>query len=124
MVERDDDRRRNEHAPVAVEREERERAEDVEVRFDAAAGQMDQQRAHQHLRHGHGVPRRREARAEQREQRRRKADDAADDDGGPHVQVRAADGPYHASGDTHSAKTMPAIHWNAISPANNRSVRR
>ena len=63
VIERDDDRRRDEHPPVAVEREERQRAEDVEVRFDAAAGQVDEQRAHQHLRDGDGVARRRAARA-------------------------------------------------------------
>ena len=57
VIERDDDGGRNQHAPVAIEREEGERAEDVEVRFDAAAGQVDQQRAHQHLRHGDDVAR-------------------------------------------------------------------
>jgi hypothetical protein len=32
-------------------------------------------------------------------------------------------GPSHASGETHRAKMMPISHWNAISPANSRSVR-
>jgi hypothetical protein len=31
--------------------------------------------------------------------------------------------PNHVSGDTQSAKTIPPIHWNTISPANSRSVR-
>ena len=38
-------RRGDEHAPVAIEREERERAEDVEVRFDPPAAEVDEQRA-------------------------------------------------------------------------------
>ena len=58
VVERDHDRGRNQHAPVAIEREEGERSEDVEVRLDATAGQVDEQRAHQHLRDGDGVARR------------------------------------------------------------------
>ena len=64
VIERDDDRRRDEHAPVAVEREKGQRAEHVEMRLDAAARQMDEQRAHQHLRDGDRVARRRLARAE------------------------------------------------------------
>ena len=43
VIERDDDGRRNQHAPIAIERQKRERAEDVEMGFDAAAGQMDEQ---------------------------------------------------------------------------------
>ena len=38
----DDDRRRDDDPPIAVEGEERQRAEDVEVRLDAAGGQVDQ----------------------------------------------------------------------------------
>ena len=68
VVDRDHDRRRHQHPPVAVEREERERAEHVEVRLDAAAGQVDQQRRRQHLADGdrvarHGQPGRRTASA-------------------------------------------------------------
>ena len=58
VIERDDDGGRNQDAPVTIESEERQRAEDVEVRLDAAAGQVDQQRAHQHLRDGDDVARR------------------------------------------------------------------
>ena len=67
VIQRDDDGRRNQHAPVAIEREKRERAEHVEVRFDAAAGEMDQQRAHQHLRRRNRVARGRQARPQQRQ---------------------------------------------------------
>ena len=52
VVGRDDDRGRHEHAPVAIEGEEGERAEDVEVGLDAPAGEVDQQRRPQHLRDG------------------------------------------------------------------------
>ena len=75
VIERHDDRRRDQDAPVAIERQERQRAEDVEVRFDAAAGEVDQQRAHQHLRDGDRVARRRPAGPQQAEQRREQADE-------------------------------------------------
>ena len=44
MVGRDDDRAAHEHAPVAVERQEGERPEDVEVGLDPAARDVDQER--------------------------------------------------------------------------------
>ena len=78
VIQRHDDGGRNQHAPVAIEGEERQRAEDVKMRFDAAAGQVDQQRAHQHLRDGDRVARRRQARPEHAEQRGEQADDAAE----------------------------------------------
>ncbi len=55
VIERDHHRCRNQDAPVAIEGEERERSEDVKVRLDASAGQVDEQRAHQHLRDGNRV---------------------------------------------------------------------
>ena len=64
----------------------------MKVGLDASAGQMDEQRAHQHLRNGDDVARRRHARPEQSEERRKQADDAAEDDRRPHVQVGPADG--------------------------------
>ena len=59
----DDRRGGDQHAPVAVEGQEGQRAEDVEVRLDAAAGQVDQQGAHEHLADGDGVARRTPRRA-------------------------------------------------------------
>ena len=44
MIEADDNRGRNEHAPVAIEGENDERTENVKVRFDSAAGHADEQR--------------------------------------------------------------------------------
>ena len=90
VIERDDNRRRNQHAPVAIEREERKRAEDVEMGFDAPACQVDEQRAHQHLGGRNRVARRRPAGPEQREQRGKQTDQAAEDDRCPDVKVRAA----------------------------------
>ena len=90
VIQGDDDGRGNQHAPVPVERQKRQRAEDVEMRFDAAAGEMDQQRAHQHLSGRNRVARGRQARPQQREERRKQTDEAAEHDGGPHVKVRAA----------------------------------
>ena len=49
VIQGHNDGRWNQHPPVAIEGEKGERTEHVEVRFDAAARQMDQQRAHQHL---------------------------------------------------------------------------
>ena len=92
VVERDDHRRRNQHAPVAVEREERERSEDMKVGLDSSAGQVNEQRAHQHLRDGDRVARRGLARSQNGEERREHADEAAEHDGRPDVQVDRADG--------------------------------
>ena len=91
VIERDDDRGGQQHAPVAVKREKCQRPEDVKVRFEAAAGQVNQERAHEHLRHGDRVARRCFARAQQAEQRREETNPAAEKDGGPDVDVRAAD---------------------------------
>ena len=90
VIERDDDGGRNEDTPVAVDREEGKRAEDVEMRFDAAAGQVNQQRAHQHLRDGNRVARRGLTRTEHAEHRREQTDRAAQKHRSPDVHVRAA----------------------------------
>ncbi len=49
VIQRHDDGGGNHDAPVTIERQERQRAEHVEVRFDASAREVDQQGAHQHL---------------------------------------------------------------------------
>ena len=123
VIQRDDDGGGNQHAPVAIEREERQRAEDVEVRFDAAAGEVDEQRAHQHLRRRNRVARGRQARPEQAEQRRKQTDEAAEDDRGPHVKVRAAGRARPGERRDPQRERMPPIHCSAIKPANSRSVR-
>ncbi len=60
--------------PVAIEREAGQRAEDVEVRFDAAAGDVDQQGANQHLADADDVARGERAAAEPDHQDRRGGD--------------------------------------------------
>src|SRR6266498_3211162 len=49
MVGRHHDRRRNEHPPVSIESQKRERTEHVKVCFDASASQMNEQCGPQHL---------------------------------------------------------------------------
>ena len=56
MIERGDDRSRDEHAVIAVEAQECQRPKDVEVRLDPPAGQVNQQRAGQHLGGRNDVP--------------------------------------------------------------------
>ena len=63
LVGRHHDRRRHQHAPVAVERQERQRAENVEVHLRPAAREMDEQPREQHLPDGHGVTGQRPMRA-------------------------------------------------------------
>jgi hypothetical protein len=87
MVCGDDGGGRDEHPPVAVEREERERAEDVEVGLDAAAREMYEQRRHQHLPGGYRVARRGRAGVAQRERDRQQVDRAAEKDRRPDVEV-------------------------------------
>ena len=48
-VQRCDHRCGHEHTPISVHGEERQRPEHMEVRFEPAPGQMDEQRPHQHL---------------------------------------------------------------------------
>jgi hypothetical protein len=50
-----DGRADDQDLPVAVEGQEGERAEDVEMGLDSPAGQVDQQRADEHLGDGHDV---------------------------------------------------------------------
>ena len=91
VIERHDDCRRNQHPPVAIERQEGQRAEDVKVGLDPPTGQMNEQGAHQHLRDRDDVAGRRQAWPEQSEERRKQADDSAEDDRCPDVQVGPAD---------------------------------
>ena len=90
VIERDHDGGWYQHLPVTIESQERQRAKDVEVRLDAAAGQVNQQRAHQHLRDGDDVARRPLAGTEPSEQGGEDADNAAEDDRGPDERMGAA----------------------------------
>ena len=84
---------RDEHAPVAVKRQEGQGAEDVKMGFDAAAGQVDQQRPHEHLGDGDELPRRQTPRPEKRQPDRQADNDAAEEQGRPDVGVNLADVP-------------------------------
>ena len=92
MIQGYNDGGRNQDAPVAIEREEGQRSEDMEVSLDAPAGQMDEQGAHQHLGDGDRIARRRPARSNERQQGREQTDRAAHDDRGPDVHMRTTDG--------------------------------
>jgi hypothetical protein len=55
MVERDHDCGGNEYSPVAIEGEEHQRAEYLEVRLDAAAHQMNRHSGREHWAGGNAV---------------------------------------------------------------------
>ena len=90
VIEDDRDRRGDQHAAVAIEREAGQRAEHVEVRFDAAAGDVDQQGADQHLADADDVPRGERAAAEPDHQDRRDGDGRAEHQRGDDVRMEAA----------------------------------
>ena len=92
MVDGHDRRRGNQHPPVAIERQHRQRTEHVKMRFDAAAGEVNQERAHQHLGDGNRVSGERGARSEQRKGGRKQTDEAAEDQRRPDVDVDLAVG--------------------------------
>ena len=87
VVRGDDGGGREEHPDIPVEGQEREGPEDVEVRLDATAGQVDQERGEQHLGHrdhmaGQGV-----SRSLAREQDREDRQDGAQVQRAPDVQM-------------------------------------
>jgi hypothetical protein len=90
VIEDDGDRRGDQHAGIAIEREAGERAEDVEMRFDAAAGDVDQQGADQHLADADDVPRGEGAAAEPDHQDRREGDGRTEHQRGDDVRMEAA----------------------------------
>jgi hypothetical protein len=92
VIERDDQRRAHEHAGVAVEGQEGQRSEDVEVRLDASSAEVDEERRAQRLADRDRVAREVRARAEEHEQHRSERDRTAEVDGEIHVDVGLADG--------------------------------
>ena len=56
LIEHHHGRRRHQHAPIPVKRQECQRAEDVEMHLGPPAGQVDEQRGKQHLPDGDQVP--------------------------------------------------------------------
>ena len=100
MIQSDHNGRGHQDAPIPVEGQERQRAEDVEVRLDTAACQMDQQARHQHLAYGNGMARKRVGGADDSQEYRQAGDRAAQKYRQPDVQVHLADphGPAQARG--------------------------
>jgi hypothetical protein len=87
VVERDYDRGWNQNPPISIKRQDNERAEDVKMGFDAAAGHPDEKGGHEHLGHGHHVPGHDGARPHSCHPYRKKTDRAAHEDGGPDMNV-------------------------------------
>ena len=122
----DGDRRARHHdPPVAVERQERERPEDVEVRLGLAPGQVDQAAptsASARPRSRAGSPPGPAAPApagSAGRRSRRRARSAIRNGGCP-----GCPGPIHVRGEMYSAVSIAATHSKPSSPANRRSVRR
>ncbi len=90
MVERHDDGRGNEHSPIPIERENDQRTEDMEMRFDSSARQRDQQSRHEHLGDGDDVAVDGRAGPNARHPNRKDTDGAAQEDGPPDVDVDLA----------------------------------
>ena len=90
VIDGHDQRRGHEHAPVAIERQKRERHEDMEVRLDPASREMNQEYRHEHLADGHRVACRGPARLQERQCDRIGRDDPAKQDRQPDVQMRPA----------------------------------
>ncbi len=93
VVDGDDDGRREEDLPVAVEGDEGERAEDVEVCLDPAAREVDEERRHHHLGGGDHVARDRPALAQDRDRDREERDRPSEEDRGEDVDVDRRLGP-------------------------------
>ncbi len=81
---------RDHHAPVPVERQKGQRAEDVKMHFDAAAAQVDQQRPHEHLGNRDDLSGRPPARSEQCQPDRQADNQAPQEQRHPDVQVGLA----------------------------------
>ena len=85
-----DARRGQQHAPVAVERQERQRTEDVVMRFPVAARQVDEQRGAEHLADGDGVAGAGGAGPAVDHVQRKRDDRAAQPDGRRHLDAHVA----------------------------------
>ena len=99
VVQRHDRRGADQHPPVAVEGEQGQGREDVEVRLDPAPRQVDQQRPIEHLRDGDDVPRRRKPRPGDAQDDGQADDRPAEEEGRPDVYVDGAGVPDQARGD-------------------------
>src|SRR5690242_2295464 len=87
MVGSDDNRRRDEYSPISVKCQKGQRAEDMEVSFDATAGQVNQQRGHQHLRGCDYIARRLCTRELEGQDDRKETNRPAEEDRSPNVDM-------------------------------------
>ncbi len=87
MVQSHDGRGGDQHPVVAVQGQERERTEDVEVGLDPSAHQVDQQRAHEHLADRDRMSRRRRAGPPPNPTERQADDQTTQDDRCPDVDM-------------------------------------
>jgi hypothetical protein len=94
MVDDDGEGVGDEDAPVAIEGEQGERAENVKVRFDAAAGEVDEERRSEGLTERDRVSRDRCTGIEDSEQEGEKGNKTAEEDAGDDVRMCRADLPF------------------------------
>lgn len=90
--------RRNQHLPVAINRQECQRTEHMKMRFEAAAGQVNQEGRGEHLAHGNGMPRDRLAGLFPDQPDGKAGDGPADEYRGPDVDVDLALGANPGAG--------------------------
>jgi hypothetical protein len=81
VVHRDHGGADHDHAPVAVDEQEGEHAEDVEVQLDRAVGLLDEEHRERHEADGHGHARDHRARVARGERQRNPGSDGADHEG-------------------------------------------
>ena len=93
MVRRHDHAGGDEHAPVAVKRQERQRAEDVEMHLQASAREVDEQRGGKHLPGGDGVAGEVEPGLRKIRKKRHGGENPAQADGGGQFDLEAAGAP-------------------------------
>lgn len=87
MIEGDGQDGGDKYAPIAVKGEKCEGAKDVEMRFNAAAREVNEEGRHQHLGDGDGVARRRSPGPSGGDDGRVEREDPAEKEGRPHVEM-------------------------------------
>src|SRR5690242_3699307 len=80
----------NQHAPIAVKGQNRERTKDMKMRFNAPTGEMDEQSRHQHLPNGNGMACQRLAGLSQGEENGQYRNQASQKQGGEDVNMDVA----------------------------------
>ena len=110
MVGRYHDGSRHHHPPIAIEAQEGQRAEDVEVRLEAAAAQVNQQCGRQHLGDGDHVPREHGAGPIEGQPQGQRKDCAPISEAAQTCACVRLSAPAQVSGEIHRAIARPATH--------------